>query len=177
MSSIKIDKNSIAQKCAAFFPSKEGQQKIKEAGRQTIKGLSKNMSLHTPEETADKFAYVLRTAMNNSGLSANAIESIGDIDYSVHQISDTVYEIRVYFSGDLTRPSLQPEKYGGIDDIVLLLNNGVDHTMHPVKGEWHGKEIYNRTVIPGLHFLEQAVTDFKGNYSTEYNVIDIYIEK
>ncbi len=177
MGGIKINKKAIANKTSAFLNIREGQKKIKEAGAQAIRSSSRNANLHTPEETADKFAYVLRTAMNDSGLSANAINSIGDIDYSVHQISDTVYEIRVYFSGDLTRPSLQPEKYGGIDDIVLLLNNGVDHTMHPVKGEWHKKEIYNRTVIPGYHFLEQAVTDFKGNYGAEYNVVDIYIEK
>ena len=178
---IKFNKSHIVEKCNAYFSSPAGLKNIEEIGQKKISGSTRSGSGGTnvcsPDDLADKLVSVLRKAMENSGLSENAMNSIGDISYSVHKLSDGKYMITVYFTGDLTRPSLQPEKYGHIDDIVLLFNNGVDHAMRPIKGKWHGEEIYNRTVIPGLHFLEQAIIDFKGNYGSECNIVDIHIEE
>ena len=42
-------------------------------------------------------------------------------------------------------------------------------------GIWHGQETWSRTVIPGAHFVDDAVSSFMGNYASEYNVIDISI--
>ena len=106
-----------------------------------------------------------------------AIEAISDISHgSAHMIGDNIYLIDVFFVGDMSRPSLDESKYGSINDIVALFNNGVDHTMRPVHGLWHGKETWSRTVTPGTHFIEQAVSDFMGNYASEYNVINISVE-
>lgn len=59
--------------------------------------------------------------------------------------------------------------------MAALLNNGVDHEMNRVHGIWHGQETWSRTVIPGAHFVDDAVSSFMGNYASEYNVIDISI--
>ena len=47
--------------------------------------------------------------------------------------------------------------------------------MRPVHGMWHGHETWSRTVIPGAHFVDNAVSSFMGNYASEYNVIDISV--
>ena len=86
-----------------------------------------------------------------------------------------VYTIEIFFTGNLSRPSLVPGKYGGISNLAALLNNGVDHEMNRVHGIWHGQETWSRTVIPGAHFVDDAVSSFMGSYASEYNVIDISV--
>lgn len=166
---IKINEASIKSKLARWAVSKEAKERIAKAGK--IKLSVGGKGVHTPEEAADKFISVLRSTIISSGLSANASAAISEIDHgSPVSVGDSKYTITVYFSGDLSRPSLHE---GGIDDIVLLLNNGVDHEMKPVYGYWHAERIRSKTVISGAHFIEQAVSDFMGNYASEYGVTSI----
>lgn len=177
MGGIKFNESSIRSKCATSMKSAAVQSQMKTAGARAIRaGVGgKNGTVHTPEEAAAKFIEVLRSTIASSGLSAGAMGAVSEIDHTsaVPIGNDGTYSITVYFSGDASRPSLDEARYGGIDDIVLLFNNGVDHTMRPVHGYWHGEEVWSRTTIPGAHFIEQAVSDFMGNYATEYNVISI----
>lgn len=143
--------------------------------------LKSSKSIHSPEDAASKFIEVLRNEISSSGLSAEAASAISNLDYgSAYKTGDNTYQIYVYFTGDLSRPSLDSNRYpSGIDDIAEMFNYGAPkdgHKMHPVYGEWHGKETWSKTVIPGAHFMEQAVRDFIGNYATEYNVVDITIK-
>ena len=169
---IKFNKASIKAKLSAYESSSVGQSKIKSAG---VKSVSDGAKGKSPEAAADKFISVLRKSILSSGLSANAMAAISEgIDYLAPQsLGDGKYQITVTFGGDLRRSSLSPSRYGGISDIVLLFNNGVDHQMNPVYGEWHGERVRSETVIPGAHFIEQAVSDFIGNYAKEYGVISI----
>lgn len=176
-----IDIDSVLSKVKKYIGSSEGIKRSNDVVKRVMLGqikLSSGQSIHTPEEAADKFISVLRQAIISSGLSANAITAVSDIDHTnAYSFGNNKYAIFVYFSGDMYRPSLNEAKYGGVDDIVMLLNDGVDHRMRPVKGTWHEQEIWSRTVIPGAHFIEQAVSDFMGNYATEYNVSNISISK
>lgn len=178
MASINMD--SILAKAKAHMGSSTGQNKIDNVISKVMLGnirLQSGGTAHTPEEAASKFIEVLRSSINSAGLSEGAIGAVSNIEHgSAHSIGHNTYIIGVYFVGDMTRPSLDEAKYGGINDIVALFNNGVDHTMRPVHGLWHGKETWSRTVIPGTHFIEQAVTDFMGNYASEYNVTSISVE-
>lgn len=175
-----INMNSILAKSKAHMGSASGQAKVDDIVNKVMLGsirLESGGTTHTPEEAASKFIEVLRNSISSAGLSAGAIEAISDISHgSAHMIGDNIYLIDVFFVGDMSRPSLDESKYGSINDIVALFNNGVDHTMRPVHGLWHGKETWSRTVIPGTHFIEQAVSDFMGNYASEYNVINISVE-
>ena len=174
-----INMNSILNKARSYINSKSGQARINSTLKEAmIKGRTPSGKIvHTPEEAASKFIEVLRNSISSAGLSAGAIEAISDISHgSAHKIKDNTYIIDVYFAGDMSRPSLDEARYGSITDIADLFNNGVDHTMKPVYGFWHGKEIWSRTVIPGTHFIEQAVSDFMSNYASEYNVINISTE-
>lgn len=178
MASINMD--SILAKAKAHMGSSAGQSKVNTVVSKVMLGnirLQSGGTAHTPEEAASKFIEVLRGSINSAGLSECAIGAVSNIEHgSAHSIGNNTYIIGVYFVGDMTRPSLDEAKYGGINDIVALFNNGVDHTMRPVHGLWHGRETWSRTVIPGTHFIEQAVADFMGNYASEYNVINISVE-
>lgn len=175
-----INMESILAKAKAHMKSNVGQSKVDSVVSKIMLGnirLQSGGTNHTPEEAATKFIEVLRDSISSAGLSEGAIRAVSNIEHSsAHSIGHNTYIIGVYFVGDMSRPSLDEAMYGGINDIVALFNNGVDHTMRPVHGLWHGKETWSKTVIPGTHFIEQAVTDFMGNYAYEYNVINISVE-
>lgn len=130
-----------------------------------------------PSLAAAKFIEVLQNEICSSGLSKDAIDAVSNLSHgSAYRSGVNKYIIPIYFTGELSRPSLDPERYGGINNIVALLNSGVDHKMHAVHGEWHGVETWSKTVIPGAHFIENAIRNFMSNYSTEYGVIDIDVD-
>ena len=180
MSGASVNTNSVLAKAKSYMAGQAGQAKVNKVVDKVLLGnvrLQTGKSVHTPEDAASKFIEVLHKSITSVGLSEGAIAAISDIDYtSPHKVGQSTYTINVYFSGDMSRPSLNEAKYGSINDLVALFNNGVDHTMRSVHGVWHGRETWSRTVIPGTQFIEQAVTDFKGNYASEYNVIDISVQ-
>lgn len=175
-----IDMDSIKRKTETFLNSSAGKSLIRAQTGRALSGEIKfgsGSTAHTPDEAADKFVEVLRNTIAGSGLSEEAVQAVSNIARTnAISVGDNMYIIEIYFAGDNSRPSLDEERYGHIDNIVDLLNYGVDHRMNPVFGTWHGMEIQSKTVIPGAHFIEQAVADFKGNYSSEYNVLDITIK-
>lgn len=175
-----INMSSTLAKAKSYMGSSEGQSKVNSTVQKIMLGnvkLQSGGTVHTPEDAAAKFIDVLLRSIESSGLSPNAISAVSGLDYTpATRIGENTWLVGVYFTGDLSRPSLQEDKYGSIENIVKLLNNGVDHTMRPVHGIWHGNEVWSRTTIPGAHFVEQAVTDFMGNYASEYNVTNISIE-
>lgn len=98
----------------------------------------------------------------------------------------------VYFEDNLRRESLDDGINGytgeGIDNIVALFNNGY-HASDYVYGWWDGHQATASTLFrsgsdikanyawvrsqkdrEGLHFIQQAVDDFNGNYGAEYHV-------
>lgn len=172
MASINMD--SILAKAKAHMATDKRQNEIKQKSANAILNGTSSGGIHSIYEAAGKFISVLQSEIQSSGLSAGAMAAISQINHSsAVPLGDGKYMILIYFSGDSSRPSLDPEQYGGIDDIVLLFNNGVDHKMRPVHGMWHGHETWSKTVIPGAKFIESAMQNFMSNYASEYNVIDI----
>ena len=134
-------------------------------------------NIHTPEQAADKFIEVLRITILSSGLSADAIESVSQWDYGrAIRVGNCRYVVHVIEDADMSRPTMS-KKDDDIDDIALLLNDGVDHDMKRVYGKWHGKHTRSRIKIPKTEFMENAVLDFMGNYASEYGVENIEIIK
>lgn len=178
MSSINME--SILSKVQAYTRSTAGIQKIDNVVINIMSGNKKIKSggrHYTPEQAAQKFIEVLKKEIESAGLSTGAIAAISNLGYTQPDyIGGNSYTIGVNFLDDLNRPSLDEAKYGGINNIAALFNNGVDHTMRPVHGTWHGKETWSRTTIPGAHFIDSAVHAFMGNYAKEYNVTDIIVD-
>ena len=97
------------------------------------------------------------------------------------------FEIPLYFEGDLHRDSLDNDLgYEGINNIVALFNNGY-HAQNYVYGWWDnhspsgaaiGHSLYNDNYAwvrskkerDALKFIQQAISDFNGNYGSEYNI-------
>lgn len=172
-----VNMDALVGRFQRFLNTPAGIERRKQVAGDAYKAGESMNGMHTPEEAADKFIEVLHKTIMSSGLSANAAEAIGnDWDYgTVEDLGDGKFKIVVFFTGDPHRESLYPEKYDdGITDIAELLNYGTGK-MKAVWGVWHGEDIVSRTLIPGLHFMETAVTDFLGNYAAEYNVTSVEI--
>lgn len=158
-------------------------------------------SRYSAEDAAVKFIKVLSDEIDNhvgsdysSGeFSALAREVMEGIGYNEPRKVGDHYEVDIYFSKDLHRESLYPkDKEGhptpyadGIDNIVALLNSGYStgSSVYGVwvnhKGEATKDELGNDKKIPSLRrrggagFIEQAISDFMGNYAGDYNVTQI----
>ena len=123
-----------------------------------------------------KMIQVLRSTAQSYALPASVMSHFDSLDTSsIIEMPDGSSIIYIYFGGDLHRDSLAPKDYSGIDNVVALINNGYgEHpSMAKVWGEWHGARIHGLTQRTGLHFIQQAVQDFNGNYGSDYNVTAI----
>lgn len=67
-------------------------------------------------------------------------------------------------SGNLSRPSLYPEKYGGANNIVVLFEKGWS-AGGKVWGFWNGDYTWSRMSYEGDHFIADAVARFNAMYS------------
>lgn len=181
MGGISFNKEAVKAKLKASLNSPEGKKKIAMAGENAIRtksGIISGLdSAHTPEEAAQKFLEVLQSSIRSSGLSAGVIDAVSNwkAPGSSTRLGDGHYAISVNFAGEEFRFSLDMQKYGGISNIVSLYDSGAKNggTMRPVHGEWHGKETWSRTVIPGAHFIDSAINEFMANYASKYNVTGI----
>lgn len=175
---MSINMDAILAK-AKNYVNGEGRERVKEIVNKAMLGTIKLESgnVHTPEEAATKFIEVMQNAISSSGLSANAQAAISSLAFTAPtKLPDGTYQIGVYFDGNMSRPSLDEARYGGITQLPELFNNGMT-AQHSVHGIWHGKETWSRRVIPRTEFMEQAVNDFLGNYAAEYNVLSVRLDK
>lgn len=102
------------------------------------------------------------------------------------------FEIPLYFAGDLHRDSLENDitfnalGFVRINNIVALFNNGYTASNH-VYGAWfgHGTNtssgnnfawVRSKIERPALRFIQQAISDFNGNYGAEYGVTAVAAE-
>ena len=101
------------------------------------------------------------SSISSSPASFNGVTDLGDNKYKLGVSIDYVY-----------RPSLVPERYGGITDIFALFNNGYSAS-NRVYGMWHGEHIGSLTSREPLHFIQDAVDGLSGGDG--YEIIDKHI--
>lgn len=189
-----INWDSIMKKANACMNTTQKKREIKSKidacmlGQIVLGSGSGKGSSRSPAEAADKFIEVLmkeiQTHANGSyasgGISRSAIAGFPEIEHGTPYRVGDKYCIDVYFNGDLSRPSLAPSYYDGINNIIALLNSGYE-AGHRVYGVWESRawtddeRIASLTSRGGAHFIESAVDNFMGNYSTEYGVEKIEI--
>ena len=143
---------------------------------------------------ADKFIEVLQNeiqshavaegggGLNGRGLGATAVSALTKLQHGAPiKIGKNRYEIEVWFSDDLSRDSLAPDFYDGIDNIAALLNKGYS-AANTVYGIWSGHGYGGSFNIPslrereGLHFIESAIRNYMANYALDYGVVDIKVD-
>lgn len=177
-----IDMASIASKINAYANTSQGKQAINKAIRNVSINFGARATKFSPEEAANKFVEVMLDAVRSahgSAMGQTAVDAAsnfvaGTPSFSTAANGGTVATIPFTFEGNLHRDSLAPSKYGGVDNIVALLNNGYSAN-RTVFGSWHGKNIASRKERAGAGFVQSAVRIFMSQYATDYNVIDIKV--
>lgn len=107
---------------------------------------------------------------------ANAIDYAIDVGSPI-KISQGQYCIHVYI-GDTTRETMSTYKDYYPIQLANLYDQGVGHVMPQLfETDPSGVMRVSRTFIDGANYMEQAVSDFLGNYGSEYNVISININR
>ena len=192
---VNISASSIQQKVENWSRFSEGKRRIKEVinkyekeGRQTTQAGSRlQHSEASIYEAADKMISVLRNAARDAELPNSVLAHFDSLDHSsIIKMPGGSSVVYIYFTDDLHRPSLDNDLgYEGINNIIALFNNGA-HAESYIYGWWDGHTatgealfrssgVNNSTWVrsqkdrEGLHFIQQAVSDFNGNYGSIYN--------
>lgn len=144
-----------------------------------LNGISNGVKVHTAQEAGEMFGRTLRITIQQSALPAGVVSLLED--YWVGKtikLGDGKYMVHVGFDKDTTRHTMSTRKEYYPVDIAELYNDGVDHIMKQIfERDEAGILHTSSTYIPGAHFMEQAIIDFQGNYGTEYNVLEITINR
>lgn len=176
MASVNMD--SILDKLYAWERSDKGQKKIqgtvnkyiRNNVRETQAG-SRVLTEKDMKDAANKLVQTIRDTALGCNLPASVASHFGSLKAGkLQRQPDGSYIIEINFTDDLTRESLQPEKYGGVRNIIAIFNNGYpsdlgrSEAISYVTGWWHGKETRALEFRQGLYFMQDAVNDFNLNY-------------
>lgn len=147
------------------------------------------------EEAASKLCYLIRYEAASHGLPESISDDISSVEYTrPYKTGENEYTVFIEFRANLHRDSLYPEGYDGVDNIIALFNNGYTARNY-VYGWWDkhkatdgnvadtrnmngfGDYVWTRSLLHrgGLHFIQQAVHDFDGNYAYMYPGLSIEI--
>ena len=182
-----IDVNSIIKKAKTYMDSSEGKKRINKEITEAVRsgGDGQHFTIAGMNKAAEKFIEVLKNEIqthagsNYAGgeLGRTAISALMNLQHGQPtEVGENMYQIEVWFAGDLHRESLAVDEYPeGIDNIAALLNNGYT-AGHTVYGVWLGHSpwsIPSLTMRDGTHFIDNAIRTYMANYASEYGVINV----
>lgn len=203
---MSINLVSIMAKVNSYAKSNEGRTRTQEylkgiaskGGHTTASG--KNIyNEEKINELIKLYIDILRATARSFDLPDSVMKHIDNMTYSNPQYLKEGCYIGLYFDGDLSRPSLNPDDYGdpgdkdrGVDgksklsNIVALFNNGYDASK-TVFGWWEGHSPTNESIYrsgvnakdawirslqsrPALNFIQEATNDFNKMYGKQYDI-------
>lgn len=173
-----INMDSILDKVYAWERSDKGQKKIQGTVNKYVrnnvsrtKAGSRVVTQRDMLDAARKLVQTIKDTAHGCDLPTSVLAHFDSLSIGkLQRQADDSYIIEINFTDDLTRESLQPEKYGGVRNIIAIFNNGYpadrsrSEAISHVAGYWHGKETVALEFRPGLYFLQDAVNDFNMNY-------------
>lgn len=173
-----INMDSILDKVYAWERSDKGQKKIQGTVNKYVrnnvgrtKAGSRVVTQRDMLNAARKLVQTIKDTAHGCDLPTSVLAHFDSLSIGkLQRQADDSYTIEINFTDDLTRESLQPEKYGGVRNIIAIFNNGYpadrsrSEAISHVAGYWHGKETVALEFRPGLYFLQDAVNDFNMNY-------------
>lgn len=173
-----INMDSVLDKVYAWERSDKGQKKIQSTVNKYVrnnvnrtKAGSRVVTQRDMLDAARKLVQNIKDTAHGCDLPQSVLAHFDSLNIGkLQRQADNSYIIEINFTDDLTRESLQPEKYGGVRNIIAIFNNGYPSDMgrseaiSHVVGYWHGKETAALEFRPGLYFLQDAVNDFNLNY-------------
>ena len=108
-------------------------------------------------------------------LGASAVEELMDINVGkAYQSKPGILTVPISFPDGGARMSVDPQHYGGVENIVEILNYGYSAS-GPVYGRWHGNKIRTLQDRRGAHFIEDAVRIFMDGEAKKYGVKGIRV--
>lgn len=173
-----INMDSILDKVYAWERSDKGQKKIQGTVNKYVrnnvsrtKAGSRVVTQRDMLDAARNLVQTIKDTAHGCDLPTSVLAHFDSLSIGkLQRQADDSYTIEINFTDDLTRESLQPEKYGGVRNIIAIFNNGYpadrsrSEAISHVAGYWHGKETVALEFRPGLYFLQDAVNDFNMNY-------------
>lgn len=121
-------------------------------------------------DAAKDFIAILKRSAASANLPSSVMEHVESFMFTTPFIlPDGSASIEIYLSEAPGRASLFPEKYGSVDNIVAIFNNGYT-AKDKVYGTWHGKYVSSLDKRQGTFFMQKAVDEFMSKYSAEYDV-------
>ena len=180
---------SIRDKIDKFMQSPAGQQRIQSTIQKYLKSgvkVTKAGSKLVTEDVALELANALADMIVRSipgQISGSVTGMVCEGPYLIN--GGSAYEVRLGFTGDLSRPSL--DEGGGITNIVALFNNGYLASDY-VYGWWDGHEatgdeskwrsgqvggsafVRSKLYREPLQFMQEAVFNFNSIYGKQYNI-------
>lgn len=198
MSSIMSKVGAYSRSVSGKLRMKECIQKYATDGKSRTSGGGKVITEDEMWKAAEKLICVLQETARSFDLPQSVMQHFMNLETSgPYKNPDGSTTICVHFGGDLSRESLEDgsDYYGGrfggntgegIDNIVALLNNGANARNYAY-GWWNGHSATGDAILrsgvksdfawvkskkdrEALHFIQQAVDDFNGNYGADYNV-------
>lgn len=183
----QINYDSILDKVYAYADSSKGQDRMQKKINNYVmhnikrtKAGSRVITYRDMIDAGDKLVQQIRSAAQGCDLPASVLAHFDSLKRGrAERQPDGSYVMEISFTDDLSRPSLQPEKYGGVRNIVAIFNNGYpadagrSEAISYVAGWWHGKETVALPQRVGLYFMQDAVNDFNLNYGM---ALGIYAE-
>lgn len=164
---VKFDDASILAKIEASVKTEHVQQQIlllkKKAFSGNISVKVKAGKLPDPNSIGQEFISVLEGCIAGSLSSAQAA-AISGLSVKSSSVSGDTMTVTVGWDGDIYRPSLKPSKYGGVNDLVMLFNDGWSAGGRVV-GMWHGQIVQSRQHQGAANFLESARSSFLGKHN------------
>lgn len=176
---MNINIASVMDKVSTYAKSPAGKARMKKCIKQYYdKGITetaagdKLFDEQNVWEAASRFIEILKQTAQGCDLPESVMEHINGLHSGSITKTKGGYEVPLFFSGDMHRDSLQPDKYEGVDNIITIFNNGY-HAGGYVYGVWkgHGPDrIRSKKDRDALRFIQQAIMDFNNNYGSKYNV-------
>lgn len=183
---MSVDSASIMAKVEEFAKSERGKKMIDEKlaeymkkGKKKTNAGSVIISEAVMEQCAKDLIKLLTSKArshasmsgNGDGIPPSVLAHFSSLTYSKPiRVNDNTFKIIIQFTDDLSRPSLDPGMYGGINNIVALFNNGY-RARESIYGWWdsHSKYTWSRTNREGLRFMQDAMAEFNSSYGPKYN--------
>lgn len=180
-----VNLGAITSKLYAYAESSAGKTKMSETIKNYVRDNNRYVTANgktiggdriiTQQEMRDvarELVFYIKQAAASCDLPASVMEHIESFDISSEsEESDEFYYIGISMSDNAKRPSVQPEKYDGVHNIVALFNTGYSANGR-VFGHWDSadKDIWTLQHREGLRFIQQAIDRFNSTYAKEYDV-------
>ena len=177
-----LDEAAVEAKVKKYLNSPQGKKKLQDKVNQYIdndtrqsQGGSKIVTLAWANELARELCDLINSHAAGAGLAESVqahVQSLTPL-WAERGHLGSVKAGLSFRDANMARPSVIPQIYGGVDNIVAMFEFGWN-AKAPLFGWWHIVHDYvqTRQFQPPLHFIGSAVEEFNSKYAS----LDVHVE-